>query len=164
MGIWILRIQRVLRPTLQIFIDFTSSLLWFLYRWLNFIILIIVGILCVFSILGEEYPRQNRRLDNPNLFSTVPHTQDLIHPSQTPPQHRIKMILNIIIRPPLEQFRDLRPSITIFLVGFEHYFLLFGCPGLLVDFWVQVVVPSKIDIMEGTFICIVCLFGFRCRV
>lgn len=72
------------------------------------------------------------------------------------------MVLYIIVRPPWKQFGYLSPSVPVFLVGFEHQFLLLWSPGLFVDRWVQMVMPSNFASIS-TVLCIACRFCFRCH-
>jgi hypothetical protein len=56
------------------------------------------------------------------------------------------MILDVIVGPAWEKFRDLRPPIPQLLVSFydEHIFLL--SPLVLFDIWIQVIVPPAIKL------------------
>ena len=52
------------------------------------------------------------------------------------------MVLDVIIGPTFEVFCNLRPAITIDLVVFKDFIILFRSPFYLLDVRVQVVVPS----------------------
>lgn len=53
------------------------------------------------------------------------------------------MVLDVVIRPSLEDLGDFRPLVAILLMRLKHDFLLFGSPFILLDFGVEVIVPSS---------------------
>jgi hypothetical protein len=63
---------------------------------------------------------------------------------QFPLQSRVEVILNVIVRPPREQFGDLRPLVAHVLVQLNYFVIFFVCPLVLFYVWVQVIVPPII--------------------
>lgn len=63
---------------------------------------------------------------------------------QLPLQSRVKVVLYVIVRPPRQQFRDLRPLVSHVLVKLNYFVIFFICPLVLLYVWIQVVVPPII--------------------
>lgn len=59
-----------------------------------------------------------------------------------PSHRRVPMILNGIVRPTRQQFRDSRPLVTQHLMGLIYDFVFVFCPSAFLYFRVQMVVPS----------------------
>ena len=64
-------------------------------------------------------------------------------------QSRVIMVLDVIIGPAFEVFCNLRPAVTIDLVVFKDFVILFRRPFYLLDVRVQVVVPSKSNLISS---------------
>lgn len=52
------------------------------------------------------------------------------------------MIFDVIVRPSLEDLRDLGPLVAVLLMRFEHDLLLLWGPFILLDIGVEMIVPS----------------------
>lgn len=52
------------------------------------------------------------------------------------------MIFDVVVRPALEDLRDLGPLVTVLLMRFEHDLLFLWGPFILFDLGVEMIVPS----------------------
>ena len=67
----------------------------------------------------------------------------LAYPRYILPQARVKVILDCIVSAPTDYLRDLSPLVSQGLMSLDELHLLQVAPLLLVNAWIQVVVPSK---------------------
>jgi len=67
----------------------------------------------------------------------------LAYPRYVLPQARVKVILDCIVSAPTDYLRDLSPLVSQGLMSLDELHLLQVAPLLLVNAWIQVVVPSK---------------------
>lgn len=55
------------------------------------------------------------------------------------------MVFDIIVRPSLEDLRDLGPLVAVLLMRFEHDLLLLWGPCFLLDLGVEMIVPAALQ-------------------
>jgi len=59
------------------------------------------------------------------------------------------VVLNSVVGAPRQQLGDVRPLVTILLLGFEDDAILLVAPGGLLDVWVEVVVPPLTTVLPN---------------
>ena len=83
-------------------------------------------------------------LDLSHLGSAVPGPDQLVHSPQLFPHRGVEVVLDGVVGPIVQPLGYFLPLIPQLLVGLKEDCLLLLCPGVLVDFWVQVVVPATL--------------------
>ena len=59
------------------------------------------------------------------------------------------MVLNVVIGAAGEELRDLGPSIAVLEMQIKNFLVLFFRPPVLLDVWVQVVVPPLATLLSN---------------
>lgn len=60
------------------------------------------------------------------------------------------MVLDGVVSAALEHLRDVGPLVSVLAVGNEQDPLLFATPGILLDLWIQMVVPTFTTLLSNT--------------
>ncbi len=95
---------------------------------------------------------QNKWFDFAHFGCTVFVAEYFVDSSERSAQGGVEMIFNGIVSPMLwfkkipsrDEFADIFPTVSPFLVSFENYLLLFLSPAFTVDFGIKMVVPPEI--------------------
>lgn len=66
------------------------------------------------------------------------------------------MIFNVIVRSSIQILGDLRPSISVLQMEVQNFLVLFFGPPILLDIWVQVVVPTLSALLADSAFEVVC--------
>ena len=103
----------------------------------------ILALLCLCVAIVGEYLGEDRWLDEPHLFGAVAHSQQFVDSSEAPPEHGVEVVLDVVVRPSLEDLGDFGPLVAVLLMRLEHGLLLFRRPLFLLDLGVEMIVPSS---------------------
>ncbi len=66
------------------------------------------------------------------------------------------MIFNVIVRPTIQILSNLRPTISILQIKVKNFLVFFFGPPILLDVWVQVVMPALSALLSNSAFEVVC--------